>query len=303
MTTPQRLCAIACFALVLFVSRSAAQELECTVSVNYEAISNTNKDLLSDFANDLQTYMNYRWGNEKLPEKIRCTINVFVQSVTGENKYQAQVFIGSQRKVYGTGESSAVIRLFDDSWEFTYIKNRPISHNVYQFSDLASFLDFYAYMVIGYDYDTYDPLGGTPFFQRASDIANMGQSSGQKGWQPSNSAYSRPQLIDELLNAKYAPVRQASFVYHFTGLDSVEVSKKQQNFQAQKNILTALQMIGTVKKNSDPRNLVIRTFFEAKYKEIAEIFTTYPDRGVYLFFSQIDPAHQKTYDEVRAKLE
>lgn len=282
----------------LVASPLFAQEIDCTVQVNYEAVPTTNKDLLRDFASDMRDYLNnYKWGQDNIGEKVKCTMNVFIQSVTGENKYMAQIFVGSQRKIFGTEKSTAVLRLFDESWEFTYLKSRPISHNMYSFNDLSSVLDFYVYVIIGYDYDTYEPLSGTPFFQKAADIANLGRSSGDKGWPQSTNSYSRCQFIDEILNPKFEPIRRASYVYNFTGIDSLAVNPT----QAYANILRAIQAIGMAKRNVDPRNFVIRTFFDTKYLEIADVFQGYPDPSVYILIGNVDPSHQKTYEEYRAK--
>jgi len=293
------LIAIACSSMLLGTVGTAslhAQEVECSVQVNFESVASTNKEYLQNFASDIKDYINnFKWGPENLEEKVKCTFSVFVQNVVGDNRYSAQVFIGSQRKIFGTGESSAVLRLFDESWEFTFIKDRPLNHNPYTYNDLTSFLDFYIYLILGYDYDTFDPLSGTTFFQKAADIASLGRSNGQKGWQPTTSSYSRVQLIEELLNPTYEPVRKASYAYHFTGLDSIAIASE----KAYKNMLSAIESIASVKKRADPRNVIIKTFFDTKYQEIAKKFEGYPDPAVYLRLSVIDQSHMKAYEEAR----
>jgi len=285
--------------LVLLTAPSPAQELDCTVQVNYEAVATTNKDLLVNLENDIRDYVdNFKWGSDNLPEKIHCTFSVFVQNVVGDNKYSAQVFVGSQRKIYGTARSSAVLRIFDEGWEFTYVANRPLNHNPYTYNDLTSFLDFYVYLILGYDYDSYEPLSGTPFFQKASDIASLGRSGSEKGWSPSTSGYSRGQYIDEVLSPIFEPLRRASYVYHFTGLDSLSANPE----RAYQNMLHALEIIGNAKKRADPRNLVIKTFFDTKYQEIASTFESFQDPNVYVRIAEIDPSHLKAYEEARARM-
>ena len=275
-----------------------SQEVDCTVQVNYDPLPTTNKELMVNFASDLRDYLNnYRWGQENLEEKVKCTFNIYVQAVVGEDRYSAQVFVGSQRKIFGTGNSTAVLRLFDDSWDFTYVKNRPFNHNSYGFNDLTSFLDFYVYLILGYDYDTFDPMSGAAFFQKAAEIASLGGNSGTKGWAPSTSTYSRPQLISEILSPVFEQVRRASYMYHFAGIDSLSTDRT----RAYRNILQALESIAAVKKRADPRNIIIKTFFDTKYQEIAATFQDYPDPDVYAELSAIDPAHIKTYAEYRAK--
>jgi hypothetical protein len=273
------------------------QQIDCTIKVNYEAVGNSNKDLLQNFEEDVRSYMNnYQWGPEQLDEKIRLSLDIFIQGASGENKYLAQVFVGSQRPIYGGNKNTAVVRLFDEAWEFTYIKDRPINHAPHSFSDLASFLDFYAYLALGYDYDTYEQQGGTPWFQKASDIASLGRSSSQKGWQ-SNSGYSRAQIVTDLLNPTVGAIRDASFQYHFGGLDSLSVNRQ----KGLANVARAIEKIAVARKTLDPRNLAFKTFFDTKYMEIAEILREYPDRGIYVTLTRVDPYHQSTYDEFRAK--
>lgn len=275
-----------------------AQEVDATVMVNYESVATTNKDLLRDFEADVRDYLNnFKWGGDNLDEKIKCTFNIFIKSALSEERYSAQIFVGSQRRLYGSGKSSAVLRIMDETWEFTYVKNRPINHSTYTFHDLASVLDFYVYLIIGSDYDTYEKLSGKPFLQRAADVASLGRSSGQKGWEPSKSGYSRVQFISELNDNKFTPVRTASYIYYFTGMDSLAVNPP----RAWKNIIKALDMIAKTKAIVDPRNVVIRSFFDSKHMELAETFLTYPDPAVYIKLSSIDPSHQQTYEEYRAK--
>lgn len=276
-----------------------AQQVDCTVQVNYEAVATTHKDLLQDFERDIRDYINdHRWGSEELEEKIRCTMNVFIKSTTGENGYTAQVFIGSQRPIFGSERNSAVVRLFDETWEFTYISSRPLHHNPFQFGDLTSFIDFYMNLIIGLDFDTYEPASGTPFLRVAADIANLGRSNGANGWDQKAGSFSRLQIIDEILNPKYEPVRRAIHTYHFAGLDSLATAPA----RGYANILRALEAIGKVRRQVDPRNLFIKAFFEAKYLEIAEVFQGYPDRNVFERIAAVDPAHVSAYEEARARM-
>jgi hypothetical protein len=241
--------------------------------------------------------VNYNWGGGDASEKVKCTLDIFFKSVSGDNQYVAQVFVGSKRPKFMTDQSTAVLRLMDESWEFTYVKDRPINHSPRVFSDLASFLDFYMFLIMGYDYDTYDELSGTWNLQRASLVANLGQSSGQKSWQRSTTSFSRTQLVADLLDPKFEPVRRASWVYHYTGLDSILLTPK----RAQDNILTALEMIGKVRKVVDPRNLALKAFFDAKYMELVDVFRTYPDPSVYDTLVRIDPGNQTAYEQAKRK--
>jgi len=288
--------ALAC-AAILPLSLEA-QQADVTVLVNYDQIASTNKDLLRDFESDVRTYLSsYNWGGGNPADKVKCTFNIRFQSVIGDNRYSAQVFVGSVRDIYQSSQSTVVIRFFDELWEFTYTKTKPLTHSPYSYDDLTSFLDFYMYLIMGYDADTYEKMGGTPLFQKAADVASMGRSTGQKGWQPATSGYSRIQLIDELMSTTFQPVRAASWYYHFAGLDSLAINRD----RAWQNMIKAITMIGEVKRNADIRNVAIKSFFEAKAKELADKFIDYPDVSVYGLLESVDPNHQQVYEEAKAR--
>jgi hypothetical protein len=296
MSQSGRIFTLAFVVSLLIASSATAQKVDCDVEVNYESVSTTQKDLLQNFQADVSNYVNnYNWGEGNPEEKVSCTLNIFVKSSSGENRYRAQVFVGSRRPIYNVQENTAVIRVMDELWEFGYIQDRPLEHNLYTYNGLASILDFYMLLVMGFDYDTYDRLGGTPYFQMAAEIASKGRSVGEEGWDAATSTYSRTRLVDELLSPPGEALRAASWEYHFNGLDSLSIDPE----AGYRNMLGALESIGKLRKKVDPQNLVIRSFFETKYMELASLFNNYPDRSIYHTLSRIDPAHTKTYEEYR----
>jgi hypothetical protein len=293
-------CAVVSALVVAAVPAALSQQVECAITVNTEAVPTTNRDRVRDFADVLTSYVsNYSYGATEVEDKITCMMNVFFTSAAGNNKYSAQVFLGSQRPVYKSGQNTAMLRLMDDSWEFSYMRERPLDHNMYVFNDLTTFIDFYMMLVLGFDNDSYDELGGTQYFQKAADLSSLAAQSGQPGWQTTGSAYKRTRLVQEILSGRMEPVRRAIYRYHFRGLDSLAINRE----RAWENILGALEMIGRVRKTSDPQNLFIRSFFETKYQEIAGLFADYPDPGVYAKLIGIDMEHQQTYLEYMKKKE
>jgi hypothetical protein len=283
-------------ALVLLRSVAPAQEVDCNVQVNYEAIPNANKDLLVGFADDLRNYLNgFTYGEPNTGVKVKVTVNIFLQSVTGENRYSAQIYVGSQRQIFKSDKNTAILRVIDDSWEFSYVRTTPLRHNPYTFDDLTSVLDFYMYLAVAFDNDTYDEMGGSSVFQRVSDVASLGRSSTQKGWNPSTATYCRAQLIDEIMNPIYAPVRKAIYHYHFGGLDSLAINRQ----KAQATIVQSIKVMGDVHRRADVRNILIRLFFDAKAKEIVDVLSDYPDPSVYSILIDADPSHQMVYEEGR----
>lgn len=284
-----------------------AQELDCEVTINTQQLTSEALDNLSDFVTQVKQYLNNtRWTKDDFGnDRIKCTLNIFFRGSPSTGRYTAQIFIGSQRKIWNlktkkpSEKSSAVLRIFDDSWEFSYTRGMPLAHNEYRFDALTSFLDFYAYLILGFDYDSYESLAGTPHFQKALDILNLSRSAGTpKGWEfPGSGTYSRTRLIDELMNQKFSDFREALYAYHSEGLDQLT----RDSSVAYAKILEAVDSIGKLKKRINQRSVAIKTFFDSKYLELCELFLQCPDEGVYKKFSLIDPTHQKSYEEYREK--
>jgi hypothetical protein len=275
-----------------------AQEIDCDVTfTNLESLSSEARDNLADFIPQLKQYINtYRWTQETFEnEKIKVSINISFQGAPSGNHYAAQAFIGSQRPIFKAGRNTAAVRIRDDKWEFDYIHNQGLIHTEYKYDPLLSFIDFYMYIVLGYDFDSYKAGDGTQYFQKGLEIVNraMGSGGSGKGWDTSpQGSYTRGQLIDELLNPKFDNFRQAYYEYHYRGLDLLY----KDDVKARKHLLTALEKIAKLKKKINQNSLVIRTFFDTKYMEIAEVFSHDPDVTVMSSVAGFDPTHAQTYE-------
>jgi hypothetical protein len=232
------------------------------------------------------------------PYKIKCNFQFFFTNATGVDSYEAQLVVFVQRIVYRTPEFTPLLRIKDESWAFNYVKGQSFYHDDLKFNPLTSFLDYYAYMIIGIDDDSWEPDLGTERFQKAQNVVNLAiaNSSGQ-GW-IDNSSFkaSRNSYPFELLNSKYDDFRKAFWIYHFAGIDSLQYNKR----AALERMAEAVGMIGKVKKN-EVRSFTIKAFFEAKYLEIAETFTDYYDKTIYRKLMEIDPDHSSTYEEYARK--
>jgi hypothetical protein len=274
------------------------------VSVNVDNISSGQRDYLRTFESDVKRYINNnRYTDEDLGgEKIDCSMSIFFLPSSTENRYAAQVVIVSQRPIYNnndkSGKNTQVIRLLDDRWEFGYVPNQSMSKDDYRFDPLTSFLDFYAFLIIGLDLETYTELSGTRCFQKSLNICNLATASAYaNGWQAPAGSYSRFGFIDELTNMKYEAFRNAFFSYHFDGLDLLAT----QSQVGQDAMLKAIEAIADLRKKQNPRSILVKAFFDSKYLEIADAFLTWPNRSVYDRLSAADPAHQGTYDTYRQR--
>ena len=272
------------------------QELSCEVTVNTDNIPSSDRDYLRNFKSDVERYLNNtRFTNADLyGEKVQASLSIFFTQVTGSNRYRAEAVIGSTRPIYvGNDKSdkvSQVVRIKDTQWEFTYVPNQRIYFDEFSFDPLTEFLDYYAFLIIGFDLETYKPLDGSAVFQKALNTANGALASPfSADWQ-SSSGFSRYGLAEELNNPRYQPVRQAYYTYHFDGIDLLAT----ENHKALESILGALESISKVRQQY-PMSLLTKMILGAKYKEIADIFLNYQDPSVYDKLATYDPEHRAEY--------
>jgi hypothetical protein len=290
--------------LLVMTSLLVSQELNCTVTIHTESIQSAQLGYLRSFPQDIERYMNnIRFTNEDLDgEKIQCSLDISFTSATSDNRYQVQVVVLSQRPIYIGNEKSdrttLVMRIMDNNWSFSYTPNQRMNHDEMIFDPLTGFLDFYAYLIIGYDLETYVPMSGSPCFQKALNVVQLASNSTvAKDWQQSSSSYSKFGITDELSNVKYNAFRTAFNNYHFDGIDLLATEKQ----KALENMLAAIASINDVRLRQNSSSVVVKQFFDAKYREIAEAFQSYPDRGVYETLSTYDQEHRATYQEAKTK--
>ena len=286
-----------------FVISNYAQELEATVEVNYEQLDSNGKDKLDNFKNQIEDYLNNTkfTGQPWEGGRIQCSFNVLFTSYANETNFSAQVVVTSQRPIEGTTGNSLMLMILDNKWSFKYEKNQSMYFNQTDFDPLISFLNYYAYIIIGFDMDSYYRLGGSDFFSKALEIAVRGASSKYSdGWQSASTSYNRRVLVDNLLNAKYQQLRMDSFDYHYNGIDLFYNSQTKQ--QAMKNIAKLITDLYKVKDQLDARSVYLKVFFDAKAGEIAGYLKSFPNKQELVnMMVKIDPAHTSKYEDALSK--
>ncbi len=281
--------------MLLLSSIGVAQELNANVTVNYEQLETASKEKLQSFDQYIEDYLNNNKfaGDNWEGEPIDCNFTIFFTS-SGETRYGAQVVVTSQRPVYNSENYSLMLLIQDGSWNFTYEQNQALYFNPTEFDPLLSFLDYYAFLIIGIDMDSYVPHGGTEYFTKASDIAILGSNSGySKGWALETSSYNKRGLVENLLRSNFQQFRTDYYGYHYHGLDVMNEDKK----AALKNIVKLVKNLEGIYDKISRMNLLMRVFFDTKHKEIFNYLQDYPDKSVLKLLKKIDPSHISTYDK------
>lgn len=289
------------FVLILLLNINIwGQELEATVQINTEQLQTVYRENLAVFKNQIEDYLNNTkfTGNSWDWPRIKCSFNVFFTSASEDIKYNAQVVINSSRPVEGSENRSLMLNIMDSKWSFNYEKNQSIYFNSIDFNQLTSFLDFYAFVIIGMDADSYEPFGGTKYFQDAMRIALLGSSSGSSdSWGTKSANYYKRGFIEDATSANFQQLRQDIFDYHYNGIDVFYNNK----IATYKSITKLIDNLFHLIKSKNIRSAFVNSFFDAKSGEIISYLKDFNDRSIYSKLIKIDPAHTSKYIEVQDK--
>jgi hypothetical protein len=286
----------------MIASLAASQELTCTITVNMDNVPSAQRDYLKNFKSDVERYLNNTRFTSVEPENtITCTFDVFFKSYSGNNQYTAQVYITSLRPVYEGGvqteRTTQMLRILDEYWDFTYTPNQRIILDEFVANTFTDFLNYYAYIIIGFDQESFVPTSGNKYFQKAMNICHReANEPNSKNWQSQSTNYNRYNLADELTSPTYDSFHTAMNSYYFDGLDEFAL-------KPQPALNAMLESLGTISslRRMNPMSVLLRQFFDAKYKEIAEVFLAFSNREVYNQLSSFDPEHTSTYREWQNK--
>jgi hypothetical protein len=148
--------------LLLFIGIAQAQQLNCTVNVNADQITITNKQIFNTLAKSLSDFINKTdWTGipYKQEEKINCSMYITV-SAYDSNQFTATIQVQSSRPIYGSTYSSPILNFNDKDFSFKYNEFENINFNPTNFeSNLVSVIAFYSYIIIGMDADTFSKKG------------------------------------------------------------------------------------------------------------------------------------------------
>jgi hypothetical protein len=287
--------------LLTIASFSAlSQELKCAVSINATQIQTSDASVFKEMENAIEQFMNGRkWTNDtyKNHEKIICNFLITVTKMPSIGTFSASVQVQSARPVYNSSYNSLLFNFADREWEFEYIESMPLEYNDNTFTNnLTSMLAFYAYLIIGLDYDSFSELGGSPYFQRALSVVNNAQQSNLPGWQAIGSNRNRYWIVENLNNPQMVDLRKAIYHYHRHGLDTFEANPD----ESRQVILNGLKDIKKV-RDVNPNAILVVSFFDAKGKELANIFSDgniQIRRQAYDIITAIDPSNRSNYEKI-----
>jgi hypothetical protein len=291
----------------LFVHTVQAQELQAKVTVQSQRVYNTiDKKIFNTLQTQLTNLLNNRkWTNDafKPDEKIVCNFLVTITDMTEQNVFKANLTIQAARPVYNASYQAALINYQDGDFVFKYVEYQPVefNENRVQGSDalagnLTATLAYYVYMILGFDYDSFAPKAGAPYFQKAQNIVNNApEARNISGWRSFDGLRNRYWLAENLNNTRYNIIHDVIYGYYRSGLDMLFEKEN----EGRKSVLDGLTKLQSMNQEN-PNTMIVQFFMQSKAQEMIGIFKKSPPqektRAADLL-SQLDIANMSKYKE------
>lgn len=287
--------------IIASISSIHAQELNCIVSVATPQIQSSDKKIYETMQAAIYEFMNSKkWTNYvyATEERIECTILITISERSGD-VFKGTIQVQSSRPIYKSSYNSVMLNMIDKDFQFEYIEYQTLNFSDNSFtSNLTSVLAYYAYIIIGFDFDSFQLKGGTTYFEKAQTIVTNAQNAKEVGWKAfeSSAQKNRYWLVENLLNNIYSPIRECNYNYHRKGLDQLV-----DNAAAAKTSITAGFELLKNAHEEKPGSYLMQLFFMTKVDEIVNVYSnaSVADKTkVVAICKSIDPSNSSKYNQI-----
>lgn len=277
-----------------------AQEFNCTVQVLAPQITDADKKIFETLQTSIYEFINNRkWTNDvyQNQERIECSIIITVNERVSNDEFRATLQVQLRRPVYKSSYYSPVLNHNDENFQFRYVEFQPLDFSEQtHMTNLTSVLAFYAYLILGIDYDTFSAESGTMYYQKAMAVVNNAQNAQEKGWKAFEGTRNRYWLVESFLNPIFKPLRMCLYRYHRNGFDVMTDNVA----GGRKEVLESLEGMKKIHYEK-PGSFLMQVFFYTKADEIVNLFQqANPDEKAKItnLLNEIDPGNSAKYQNI-----
>lgn len=278
---------------------ATAQELNCTVTINSDQVSGY-QSVFQTLEQAIQEYMNttvFTNAQFAANEKIECRL-FFTVTEYADDKVKGDLQIQSLRPVYNSSYTTTLINFKDTRLDFIYRENEPLVYSVNNWEDqLTGILNFYAYLILAVDFDSFALKGGESYWERLKQIVQMGQSSGEVGWKAFEDTKNRSAVLNGFVESNTTGIRELLYQYHRQGLDQMATSVD----KGRSAVTESLQIMADIHQAA-PMSVFLSMFKDAKFDELVNIYSKAPveERNkVYNLLEPIYPTEQTRLEQIK----
>ena len=277
-----------------------AQELNCQISVSSSQVQGSNTQVYETMRKALYEFVNNTKWTEHVfreEERIDCTFRFNIQDRISDDEFRGTLTVQARRPVYNSSYTTTMLNYMDNDIHFRYVEFESLEFNEQTHtSNLVAIIAYYVNIILGLDYDSFSPEGGTLFFQKAEAIVNNAQNAQQSGWKAFEGTSNRYWLTENLLNDKFSEMRSLYYRYHRLGLDRMSGVVDEGRADIAEAIL---ELRSPYREN--PTAMIWQVFFSAKVDEISNIFSqAFPDERsrIVTVLKEISPSNSSKWDQI-----
>ncbi len=291
-----------CLAFLLMPFKAQAQELDPTLTVNTSKIQGTDKDVFKSLENAIKELLTHQVWTEyhfATKERIKCNFNLIVNTYEAQSgKMNCELTVQSSRPVYGSTYNTTVFNFRDTQVEFNYTEQDRLEYmpGMTPDNNLTAILAYYSLLIIGLDFDTMSPNGGTDILRQVENIAASAQSLGS-GWRSFDNQANRYAIINDYMNGTMAPFRQLQYKYHRQGLDDMSANPD----RGRATITESLDLLKQAKQAKSTSALPT-LFTEIKKTELVSIYSAGVNKEkqkVKDLLSQVNPSLTTEWEAIK----
>lgn len=251
-----------------------AQELRCTVEVNARQIEGTNKSVFESLQSAINDYMNEtKWTQATFApnERIECKMFLTVKEYEGD-RIKGELQLQLSRPVYNSTYTTTLFNFRDTRIEFDYREGDPLIFSETTIdNNLIAILNYYAYLFLAIDFDSFSPEGGQPFYDRCASIVQQAQSLGEIGWRTFEDTKNRSAVLSSYTDGNTNGIRKLLYDYHRKGLDEMVTSPD----KGRAVITESLKQIENIQKVA-PMSVSLSIFHDSKLDELVNVYSKAP---------------------------
>lgn len=256
------------------------QELQARFSVIASKVSTqVDKKIFMTLQTALTNFLNTRrWTNDVFQpnERIQCNFLLTIDQDLGNNVFKGKLTVQAARPVYNTSYDSPLLNYLDDNVVFKYVEYQPVEFNENRVqgndplvANITAVLAYYANIIVGLDYDSFNIRGGDNYFQKAWNIVNNApENKDITGWKSFESLRNRYWLAENLNNNRFNLIHDAIYSYYRSGMDIFYDNED----AGRTGLLNGLNYLNTV-NNENPNSMMMQVFFQGKSNELVKVFS------------------------------
>jgi len=279
----RKLIFLTAFSLAAYIGD--AQELKASISiVSSQVGTSVSPSVFRTLQTALNNFVNNRkWTSDNfLPnEKIECSFLLNLEPTSETNVYNASLTIQAARPIFNTSYLSPIINFRDENVNFKYVEFQQLDFNENrvsgsdaQVSNLTAVFAYYAYMILAFDYDSFSPHGGDPYFQKAQNVVNNAPDGrGISGWKAFDGVRNRYWLVENMINNRYTIMHDVYYNYYRLGMDKFYEDETTARAEVM-NVLNLLSNFNT----ENPNKMINQFFFQGKSTELIKLFSKAPQQ-------------------------